>query len=235
MTKWDGTIKADMVAELNRMADKLPLDPAETGEDKVLARAVVSELTRPGSVAPVVLGVVGQENGISVEARNVCLAGSPGATANRTVSYIMGHIFTPRDDEDSPGRDQIEICGLLADLFRGANRTTDDLVAMIVAASNSITLRTSAAVDFRDGEVWVEMFVPCDVGELPEEFEPAVSRVLQHAALIQRTVRIVRDMLSPDHVPAPRTMERLFEKLRSREKVEDVEPSEREAVEEVTL
>ena len=235
MADWNDTFKGDVVAELNRLADELRLEPAEPGEDEVLATAVVAGLTRPGSIEPVVLGVVGREDGIRVEARNVCFAGSPGATVNRAVSYIMRHIFTPRDDDDSPTGDQIELCGVFADLFRGGNRTTDDLAAMIVAASNSMTLRTSAAVDFRDGEVFVDTFVPCDAGELPEDFESDLHVVLRHAQLIQRTIRIIRDLMSPDQVPAPRTMEKLFEKFRSREKVEKSEPAEKEAVQEVTL
>jgi len=235
MTKWNDTFKDDVVAELNRLVDELHLEPAEAGEDEVLATAVVAGLTRPGSVEPVVLGIVGREEGISIEARNVCFAGSPGANANRTVSYILGHIFAPRDEDDASSRDQIELCGVLADLFRSANRTTDDLVAMIVAASNGVMLRTTAAVDFRDGEVVVDTFLPCDANTMPEDFESGVGRVLQHAALIQRTARVVRDLLSPDQVPAPRTMQKLFEKLRSREKNQDGETAEREAVEEVTL
>lgn len=235
MTTWNETFKSDLVAEMDALADELHLEPAEAGEDEVLATAVVAGLTRPGTVEPVLLGVVGREDGISIEVRNVCFAGSSGANANRTVSYIMGHIFTPRDDEDSPGRDQIELCGVLADLFRSANRTTDDLVTMIVAASNGITLRTSAAVDFRDGEVVVDTFLPCEANTVPEDLESGVGRVLQHAALIQRTARIVRDLLSPDQIPAPRTMQKLFEKLHTPKKDQDSETAERETVEEVTL
>ena len=235
MTNWNNTVKSDVVAELDALADELHLASTEAGEEEVLATAVVVGLTRPGAVEPVVLAVVGREDGITVEVRNVCFAGSPGANANRTVSYIMGHIFTPRDDENSLGRDQIELCGVLVDLFRNANRTTDDLVAMIVAASNGITLRTSAAVDFRDGEVVVDTYLPCAANTVPEDFRSGVGRVLQHAALIQRTARVVRDLLSPDQVPAPRTMRKLFEKLRSQEKQHGDEATEREVVEEMTL
>ena len=229
MTEWNDTFRENVVAELNGLADELHLEPAEVGEE-TLATAVVAWLTRPGSVESTVLGIVGRERGITVEVRNVCLAGSPGATANRTVSYIMGHLFSPGDNEDSPSHDQIELCGVLVDLFRSSNRTTEDLVAMIVAASNTVLLNTTAAVNFYDGEVVVSTFVPCDSEEVPAELESAVRRVLEHTALIQRTVRVIRDILSPDQMPAPRTMEKLFEKLRSRE-----EPKSTEAVEEVTL
>lgn len=235
MNKWDDTFKSDVVAALEALAAELPLALAEAGAGEVLATAAVVGLTRPDAMEPVVLAIVGDEDGVRVEARNVCFAGSPGANANRTVSYIMGHICTPRDTEDSPGRDQIELCGVLADLFRSANRTTDDLVAMIVAASNGITLGTSAAVDFRDGEVTVNTFLPCEANTMPADFRNRVGLVLQHAALIQRAARVVRNLLSPDQVPAPRTMQKLFEKLCSRQKNQDGETAECEAVEEVTF
>ena len=47
--------------------------------------------------------------------------------------------------------------------------------------------------------------------------------------------RIISDLMSPDQLPAPRTMARLFEKPPSRDKAENNEPVQREAVEEVTL
>lgn len=233
MTEWNDMIKDEVIAELDSFADELHLEPADAGEGKVLVTAVVAGLTRPESIEPTVLNIVGHKEGICIEVRNICLAGSPGATVNRTVSSIMARIFMmPGNNEETNGSDQIELCGLHADMFRSANRTSDDLVAMIVAASNGVTLRTSAAIDFRDGEVLVNEFVPCTPNELPEDLRSPLGRVLQHAALVQQTAYVIRDLLSPGQAPAPRVMAKLFEKLRSPEKIE---PAEREAVEEVTL
>jgi len=234
MPKWNDTFKSNVVAELNRLADKLHLEPAETGEDNVLPTAVVSGLTGPYAVEPIVLRVVGYEEDVCVDVRNVCFAGSHGATTNRAVSYIMRQLFNP-DDDDSLGRDQLGLCGVLADLFRGANRTTDDLVVMIVAASNDHVPKSAAAVDFADGEVFVDTFVPCNYETLPDEFESVVRRELGHASWIQRTVRIVRDLLSPDQVPAPRTVAKLFERLHAAKKAEEARSTDQEPVEEFTL
>ncbi len=234
MTQWNHSVKQDVARQMNELADKYHLAPAKVGEDEVLATAVVDGLSMPNTLEPVVLCAIGRKEGLSVEARNVCYAGSNGATVNRAVSYIMGRIFLHDNDEDSPDQDQIQLCGVLADLFRRDNRTTEDLIAMIVAASNGITLRTSAAVDFRDGEVVVDTFVECEPNELPADFELAVGRVLQHAALLQRTARIVRDLMSPEHRPAPRTIDMLFQKLRV-QKSPEAEEAEREAPVEVTL
>ena len=179
--------------------------------------------------------VVGCEPGITIEAHNVCFAGSRGALANRTVSYMMKHIFISRNEDDSCSQDQLELFGVLVDLFRSSKRTTDDLVAMIVAASNDITLRTSAAVDFCDGEVVVSIFVPCDVNKVPPNFESAIHSVLQHAALIQRATMIIRDLMTADVLPTPRTMAKLFDKLHSNKKTERLEHSQQGSAEEVLI
>jgi len=235
MTKWNDAFKQDVVAELNTLADELHLDAAEAGEDDVLATAIVAGLSGQDTLEPVLLRILGHEEGIRVEMRNVCFAGSHGAIVNRAMRYIMGRLFTPRKQEDMPGRDQIALCGLFADQFRNGNRTTDDLVAMIAVASNAVTLRTSAAIDIRNGEVLVDTFVPCDEGELPEDFEGPLRWVLHHSSMIQQTARFVRDLLSPDHVPAPQTIEKLSEKLLSLDEIQDGQANEREVIDEVTL
>ena len=175
MTEWQSEFKDNVVAELDGLPEELHLEQAEAGEEEVLATAVVAGLTLPGSLEPTALGVVGREEGITIEIRNVWFAGSRGATVNRVVSYIMRHMFMPSETDEWPGEDQIALCGVQVDLFRSSNRTTADLMAMIVAASNDVALRTSAAVDFFDGEIVVQTFVPCEPSKVPADFESAVT------------------------------------------------------------
>jgi hypothetical protein len=106
---------------------------------------------------------------------------------------------------------------------------------MIVCASNTLTLRTKAAIDFSDGEVIVDHFVPCKVDEFIQNFKMSVGVVLQHAAMIQRAVRVIRNLLSPEQTPAPRTLEKLLAALNKQLKSKDAEKSESDVVEEMPL
>ena len=46
MEKWQEEVKSSFVAEFARLAEELHFEPAERGEDEVLATAVVAGLTQ---------------------------------------------------------------------------------------------------------------------------------------------------------------------------------------------
>ena len=199
-----------VAAELDGMAKEDRFAPAEIGEDRQVAKTVVEGMA--GGLHPRLLGVVQRRDCLSIELRNVFRCGSAGAQVNRAVDYVMDKLFMPPDDDDGLGRDQVEMCGGMVDLFRSERRTIEDLLGLCVAASNAYTVHTHAQIDFSDGEVVVDVAVPCDFEEVPPKFKDFVSAVLSHSALLIRLEKIIRNEFCPDNAPSPRVMSALLDK-----------------------
>lgn len=207
-----------VVSDLNRMAEPLDLGPAEPGEDHLIATAVFSGMDI--GIKTRTLDIVQRKDSmLHIILRNAIFSGSPGSQSNRTVSYIMDHLFFPPDeDEEKTKRDQIELCGIMLDLYRLGQANEDQLLALCALASNGSLLATRTVLDPDDGEIYVDAHIPCDFVDLPEKFEETIRTVLSHAALLQRLEQLVRGPLSHQQAPSPRMLSLLSRQMEALKK-----------------
>lgn len=217
MTPWEDAFRTEASSLLRELAEELEFGKVEISDEHPVAVAPVNGLTRPGAIEDVVLALSGREAGVLIDLRDVCCVGSRGASSSRAIAYLTKHMLLPNDEEKS-SPEQVELCGIYADMYRSGRRSTEDLMAVLVASSNMLFDRSTAVVDARDGEVIVKTFVPCERGEVPSFLADSIRAVLAHASVIDRADRIVRNVFSDNQMSSPQTMKKVFEKVESMHK-----------------
>ena len=202
-----------VVDRLRSLQDSLHLDEPQVGKDEdVVAAAVVNGLK--GGLRERILVILKRRQALVVRLHHVLFVGSNGDTANRTCRHTLRRLFAATEEQlEELEDDQWMLLGVLADNYRRANRTTEDLLAQLVNGSNDWTVWTKAYVDWRDGEVVVDLTVPCDFESLPQGFDDDVLAVLSHASRLIRLEDLVRHRLSSDAPLTPRTVADLAQKF----------------------
>jgi len=198
---------------LRSLKESFLLEEPRAGDDEDLVGAsVVKGLG--GGIRDRVLAILKRRQALVVRVHHVLFIGSKGDAANRTCRHTLRRLFAATEEQlDQIEDDQWMLLGVLADNYRHGSRTTDDLLAHLVNGSNDWTIWTKAYVDWRDGEVVVDLTVPCDFESLPEGFDDYVRAVLSHAAQLIRLDEFVRHRLSPDAPLTPRTVDDLAQKF----------------------
>ena len=226
--------KRSVVDFLSDRRESLHLTEPRTGDDKVVAHAEVEAFA--GGLHPRRL-VVSEQNGFCVvAARNLAYAGSTGSITNRTIAFYLGHLDEPqRAVENLPEEARAITQSLQRATFASlvhasvnSSRTREDLIAQFAAGSNDVTVTTRAAVDSRDGEVYVSRTLECDWQTLPDPFEKALHGVLVHAQMIVKFEAQLLDNFTPQSTVSPDTLDSLARKFARVFKMrsEDDEPAE---------
>ena len=217
-------------------AEKFKLGEIETGDDTEIIRAPV--LPMAGGMRPVVLVIAKKNSHLALQIRNVAYYGSTGSPTNRTIYYLVKHLFCPPGQrDDGLEEDQVMLMGLLVDQFAAGHRTFDDLLAMVAAATNDVIAFSRAILDMRDGEVYIEVLNESDFDEVPDSLEDLIAGALMHAELLRRCERLMRELLMHESQPSRRWIEHLVAFTRNEEesKAEDDESKVAEKQEEVTI
>jgi len=204
------SFKEAVVAVLASVAEKFHLSNPAVGEDQVVAAAAVDGF--PGRLQRHLVAWADPEAELlKIMVRNCCYCGSSGSLTNRTVVQFLRRLFMlPVEGSAELDDTQLVLLTLLAETFRSELKTTDDLVALVVAGSNDVATRTRAGLDARDGEVFCDISLAVDdFRRPPEGLEDAIGALLQHGALIARFDENMRNAFAPDHAPSPRTIEQL--------------------------
>lgn len=186
--------KTEVVAKVKSFAEKFKLDDVEAGDDSEIIRARIlpwAECLKPGAL------VIRKKNGhLAVQIRNVIFCGSKGSPTNRTVNYVVKHLFCPpRQQDDGLEEDQVMLMGLMVDQFTAGRRTVEDLLALVTAATNDVTTFSRAITDPFDGEVYIEAITESDFEAIPDSLEDLIGGVLMHAELLRRCEHLMRAVL----------------------------------------
>lgn len=202
-----------VIERLCSLQDSLDLDEPQVGkEEDLIAASVVNGLK--GGSRDRILVILKRREALVVRLHHVLFVGSNGDTTNRTCRHALRRLFAATEEQlEELEDDQWMLLGVLADNYRRASRTTDDLLANLVNGSNDWTVWTKAYVDWRDGEVVVDLTVPCDFESLPDDFDDDVLAVLSHASRLIRLEELVRHRLGPDTPLTPRTIANLAQKF----------------------
>lgn len=186
------------LAWLDHNRERLQLGEPLTGEsDHLLAGAPVEGLGDGQQDRVLVFAKRG--NALIVRCHHVLYLGSKGEHANRTAFHLLCKLFACDSEEfDNLRDDQFDLMGLLVEQFRARRRQTDELLAHVVFGSNDLTVWTKASVDWRDGEVVVELTQPCEFDSLPESLDDDVLAVLNHAQRLIRVDHVVRQLFTPE-------------------------------------
>lgn len=210
-------VKRSFQAKLQELAHDLHLGRIEIGrESSVIATAVVEGLRTTGFTIPI-LRIGAKEDFLVVETRHLTYRGCRGHLANKTVVHFLTNLLLPGLSGDLDA-DKILLLTLTGKAFFSETHTVDDLIALVVSASNDALLLTRACIDFRDGETYVDRTTPWDGNCLPEDFELTVRRVLEHATMIIRFTHSLREEVFPQadrHILA--VLSAVFDKLSEQE------------------
>jgi len=230
------SFKSKVAEEVASFADKFKLGEVEIGDDSEILRAPIIPMT--GGLRPVDL-VVAKKNGhLAMQIRNVTHSGSTGNSTNRTVCYLVKHLFCPpRQRDEGLDESQVMIAGLLVDQFLASRRVFDDLLALLAAATNDVLTFSRAIFDSRDGEIYIEVLSESDFDEVPESLEDLIGSAVMHAELFRRCERMMREALVHDPQPSQKWIENIIALTRKKDDSEpDDEKHEKvEKEEEVTI
>lgn len=202
MVETNGQFQKELVHALGAIKDDMGFAEIKGGEDEVLVTIEIPDMSV--TLHPCRLDVVRTDDQLlTVYLRNVTVLGSPGALLNRAVSYTED-VFVRRAQvrHEKVGRNDIELAGLLIDMFCAKPRSFEDLMLMCLSAINFKMRGTRSAVDFDDGEVVVIADMFCDFQETPKDFERNVKATLGHAVLIQQLERGLRKFAFADPKPS---------------------------------
>lgn len=186
--------KTKVAAKINSLAGKFKLGDIEIAEHNEIIRARIQPWA--DSLKPGLLIIQKKNDYLLVEIRNVIFCGSRGSLTNRTVNYLVKHLFCPpRQQDDSPEEDQEMLMGLMVDQFTTSRRTVEDLLALVAAATNNLTTFSRAITDAVDGEVYVEGLTESDFDTIPDSLQDLIGGVLMHAELLRRCEHLLRALL----------------------------------------
>ena len=145
---------------LRSLMESLHLAEPQAGKGAdLIAASVVKGLK--GGLKDRILVILKRRRALVVRLHHVLFVGSNGDSANRTCRHNLRRLFAATEEQlEELEDDQWMLLGVLADNYRRASRTTDDLLAHLVNGSNDWTVWTKAYVDWRDGEVVVDLTVP---------------------------------------------------------------------------
>lgn len=228
--------KTKVVAKVKPLAEKFKLGEVEVGEDNEIVRAPF--LPMAGGLNPAVL-VIAKKNGhLAVQVRRVIYFGSKGSITNRTVNYLVKHLFCPpRQRDEGLDENQVMIAGLMVDQFISGRRTFADLMAQVAAATNDVITFSRAIPDPFDGEIYIEALAESSFENVPDSLEDLIGGVLMHADLLRRCEHIIREALIHNPEPSRQWVEGIValsrEKSDPEDKAKKAEEAEKE--EEVTI
>jgi hypothetical protein len=171
------------------LREPLQLRNVERGED-VIAEAEPAPFT--DSLRPRILRICDDSAELQIGVRNVAYVGSMVSLTNRLLAQYWRQVVPASrglDELPLPARNR------LVDLAQNqfldqimsaikARRTVDDLLGLFVLTTNIQCSPSSAALDPRDGEIFVEVVLQHDGQNIPAAFEDSLRAVLGHAERI---------------------------------------------------
>ena len=214
------------LAWLEQNRQRLGFGPPQAGESGGLVAFVPVEGLGMG-IRNRVLALGRRDDALIISCHNVLFVGSQGDQVNRVADHLIRKLFLPEGEElqKSLAGEQSDVTGLLVDLYRAGQRTTDELIAHVVQGSNACTCGSRAYVDWRRGEVVVEFYVPCDFETLPGALGDAVMAVLSHAQRLIAVDHVVQQFLTPEPPLPEALLKRLYRSLAAARKTPEARPT----------
>ena len=198
MNKIKDSFRNQVVDTLEKNFGKLlAMDGLRMSDNAYDAMVPLVGLDVVGLTTPI-LRLFEQKSYLFVEARELVYLGSPGSLMNcAPQEFVESLIFDSEEVGEFEKRRPV-LLNILANTYLSSARTSDELLASVIQASNEKTLFTNAIKASRDGEIYVAARLSCDFASIPNDFKSIVTAVINHSTRIRRFVKLMRRDVLPD-------------------------------------
>jgi hypothetical protein len=199
MSKIKDSFKTQVVDTLDKTFGKwLTMDDLKMLGNEYDAMVPITGLDVEGLPTPI-LRLFEQQSNLFVEARELVCLGSPGSLMNCAPQEFMESlIFIDSEADGEFEKRRPILLNMLANTYLSSARTSDELLASVIQASNANTLFTNAIKNPRNGEIYITARMSCDFASIPDDFKNIVAAVIDHSARIRRFVNLMRRDVLPD-------------------------------------